>query len=82
MFSRRGIDKDERSLSNERTQIEQLHIDMEDERFILESSFENNLKSLLLNQEYESGLEKKPKNIKLTKELLNESKLAIKKDFN
>ena len=34
---------------------------MEDERFILESSFENNLKSLLLNQEYESGLEKKTK---------------------
>ena len=49
---------------------------MEDERFILESSFENNLKSLLLNQEYESGFEKKPKNIKLTKELLNESKLS------
>ena len=39
VFSRRGIDKDERSLSNERMQIEQLHIDMEDERFILESSF-------------------------------------------
>ena len=39
VFSRRGVDKDERSLSNERMQIEQLHIDMEDERFILESSF-------------------------------------------
>ena len=34
------------------------------------------LKSLLLNQEYESGFEKKPKNIKLTKELLNEIKLS------
>ncbi len=76
VFSRRGIDKDERSLSNERTQIEQLHIDMEDEKFILESSYESNLKSILLNQEYESGLEKKPKNTKLTKELLDESKLA------
>ena len=76
VFSRRGIDKDERSLSNERTQIEQLHIDMEDERFILESSFENNLKSLLLNQDYESGLEKKPKTNKLTKEILDESKLS------
>ena len=31
VFSRRGVDKDERSLSNERMQIEQLHIDMEDE---------------------------------------------------
>ena len=38
VFSRRGVDKDERSLSNERMQIEQLHIDMEDERFILELS--------------------------------------------
>ena len=44
VFSRRGVDKDERSLSNERMQIEQLHIDMEDERFIFESSFKEKLK--------------------------------------
>ena len=50
VFSRRGIDKDERSLSNERMQIEQLHIDMEDERFILESSYERKLKAIFLNQ--------------------------------
>ena len=55
VFSRRGVDKDERSLSNERMQIEQLHIDMEDERFILENSFKENLKSLLLNQKFQNG---------------------------
>ena len=76
VFSRRGIDKDERSLSNERMQIEQLHMDMEDERFILESSFEKNLKLLLVNNEYESGLEKKPKSPKLTKELLDDMNLS------
>ncbi len=82
VFSRRGVDKDERSLSNERMQIEQLHIDMEDERFILESSYEKNLKSILLNQEYESGLEKKPKTSKLSKELLDEIKLSHLKSIS
>ena len=76
VFSRRGIDKDERSLSNERMQIEQLHIDMEDERFILESSFEKSLKSLLLNQDYVSGLDKKPKTSKISKELLDDINLS------
>ena len=75
VFSRRGIDKDERSLSNERMQIEQLHIDMEDERFILENSFEKNLKSLLLNQVIVSGLDKKVKNIKITNDLLDQTTL-------
>ncbi len=75
VFSRRGIDKDERSLSNERMQIEQLHIDMEDERFILENSFEKNLKSLLLNQVIVSGLEKKVKNVKITNDLLDQTTL-------
>ena len=32
-------------------QIEQLHIDMEDERFILESSFKESLKSLFARSE-------------------------------
>ena len=75
VFSRRGIDKDERSLSNERMQIEQLHIDMEDERSILENSFEKNLKSLLLNQVIVSGLDKKVKNIKITNDLLDQTTL-------
>ena len=71
VFSRRGVDKDERSLSNERMQIEQLHIDMEDERFILESSFKENLKSLLLNQQFQSGKLKLKKNEKLADDILD-----------
>ena len=51
-------------------QIEQLHIDMEDERFILESSFKENLKSLLLNQKFQNGKIKLKKNDKLSDSLL------------
>ncbi len=59
------MDKDERSLSNERMQIEQLHIDMEDERFILESSYKDNLKSILVGKSFSSGKIKIKKNEKL-----------------
>ena len=75
VFSRRGVDKDERSLSNERMQIEQLHIDMEDERFILENSFKENLKSLLLNQKFQNGKIKLKKNDKLSDSLLSDISL-------
>ena len=81
VFSRRGVDKDERSLSNERMQIEQLHIDMEDERFILESSFKENLKSLLLNQQFQSGKLKLKKNEKLANDILDVISLNDLKAF-
>ena len=67
VFSRRGIDKDERALSNERSQIEQLHKDMEDEKFILESSFKSSLLDLFENSSYLSGLDQKPKSKKIVK---------------
>ena len=76
VFSRRGVDKDERSLSNERMHIEQLHIDMEDERFILESSFEKNLKDLLVDQICQSGLDGVAKNVKITTKFLDSAKLS------
>ena len=79
VFSRRGVDKDERSLSNERMQIEQLHIDMEDERFILESSFQEDLNKLLVNQTHVSGISKLSKNSKITETILNENNLKILK---
>ena len=60
------MDKDERSLSNERMQIEQLHIDMEDEKFILESSFKDNLNSLIQNQMHVKGIEGEKKNAKIS----------------
>ena len=77
-----GVDKDERSLSNERMQIEQLHIDMEDERFILETSFEKNLKSLLSNQVHVNGIEKLSKNSKITQEILDATKLSKLKNVS
>ena len=56
-------------------QIEQLHIDMEDERFILENSFKENLKSLLLNQKFQNGKIKLKKNDKLSDSLLSDISL-------
>ena len=77
VFSRRGVDKDERSLSNERMHIEQLHIDMEDERFILENSYQDNLKKLLINQTHLSGINGMTKNSKISESTLES--LALKK---
>ena len=82
VFSRRGVDKDERSLSNERMQIEQLHIDMEDERFILESSFKENLKSLLKDQKFLSGKVKLKKNEKLLDDVLEKISLTDLKSIS
>ena len=50
VFSRRGVDKDERALAIERSEIERLAKDRDDERAILERSFFARLKELLLGQ--------------------------------
>ena len=55
MFSRRGVDKDERALAIERAEIERLAKDRDDEKAILERSYNNRLKELLLNQTVASG---------------------------
>ena len=70
VFSRRGIDKDERALSNERQQIEQLHKDMEDEKHILESSFKNNLLEIFEGQTLDGNDTKLPKNKKISTDML------------
>jgi DNA-directed RNA polymerase subunit beta len=71
VFSRRGVDKDERSQAIERTEIERLAKDRDDERVILESGFYDRLKEQLLGQVAVSG----PKDFKvgsvLTEEVLN-----------
>ena len=48
VFSRRGVDKDERALAIERAEIERLAKDRDDERAILERSFAARLKELLI----------------------------------
>jgi DNA-directed RNA polymerase subunit beta len=60
VFSRRGVDKDERALAIERSDIERLAKDRDDERAILERSFNNRQKELLIGQTAQSG----PKGLK------------------
>ena len=50
VFSRRGVDKDERAMSIEQQEIEQLAKDRDDERAIIERSFYNRLKDALVGQ--------------------------------
>ena len=72
VFSRRGVEKDERALAIERDEIEHLTKDRDDERAILERGFHTRLKELLLSRVAVSG----PKGIrsgsKLTEVLLSE----------
>ncbi|KPF82634.1 DNA-directed RNA polymerase subunit beta [alpha proteobacterium AAP38] len=60
VFSRRGVDKDERALAIERAEIEKLAKDRDDEKGILERSFYTRLKELLIGQTVVSG----PKGLK------------------
>jgi len=69
VFSRRGVDKDERALAIERAEIERLAKDRDDERKILERSFYARLRDLLHTQEAASGRGVKA-GTKLTKEEL------------
>ncbi len=55
VFSRRGIEKDERAISIENHQIEIIARDRDDELKILEKSFGNLLKELLTGKTYVSG---------------------------
>ncbi len=60
IFSRRGIEKDERALAIEKAEIERLAKDRDDERAIIERYVYGRLHELLLNKKVESG----PKNFK------------------
>ncbi|WP_158046460.1 DNA-directed RNA polymerase subunit beta [Skermanella pratensis] len=55
VFSRRGVDKDERAMAIERAEIERLAKDRDDERKILERSFYGRLRELLVGQKAVSG---------------------------
>ena len=68
VFSRRGVDKDERALAIERQEIERLAKDRDDERAILERSYNARLKELMLGQTIVSG----PKAVK-TGEVVTEA---------
>ncbi|MCP4923518.1 MAG: DNA-directed RNA polymerase subunit beta, partial [bacterium] len=72
VFSRRGIDKDERALSIEQAEIERLAKDRDDERKILENAFHTQLKDLLLKQEVASGPKGVKKGASVEESLLSE----------
>ncbi|TVR99296.1 MAG: DNA-directed RNA polymerase subunit beta [Rhodospirillales bacterium] len=55
VFSRRGVDKDARALAIEQAEIERLAKDRDDERAILERSFNTRLRSLILGRTVVGG---------------------------
>lgn len=63
VFNRRGVDKDARSLTIERDEIEQLAKDRDDERRILEDGFYSRLEELLIGQDLASA----PKDVSIKK---------------
>ncbi len=72
VFSRRGVDKDERALAIERAEIERLAKDRDDERAILERSFNARLTDLVMGKKVVGG----PKDVTpggtVTQDLLSE----------
>jgi DNA-directed RNA polymerase subunit beta len=72
VFSRRGVEKDERALAIERAEIERLAKDRDDERAILERSFAARMKELLLGQTLVSGPKGAKSGTAITEELLAE----------
>ena len=70
VFSRRGIEKDQRAIAIENSQIESVSRDRDDELDILQKSFANQLKELLTGKLYLSGNDSFEKNTKLSFEQL------------
>ena len=69
VFARRGVDKDERALAIERSEIERLAKDRDDELAILERSFKTRLKALLLGRKAVGG----PKGLKAGSKLTEDT---------
>ena len=72
VFSRRGVDKDERALSIERSEIERLAKDRDDEKAILERSFYGRLKELLANQVAVKGPKGLEEGTRITEKVLSD----------
>jgi DNA-directed RNA polymerase subunit beta len=71
VFSRRGVDKDERALAIERSEIERLGKDRDDERGILERSLRSRLNELLPGKTVTGGPKGLESGTKLTPEILD-----------
>ena len=71
VFSRRGVEKDERALSIEQEEISALAKDRDDEINIIKTSFEHRLKSMFIGHEVVDAPKGIAKKTKLTEEVLN-----------
>jgi DNA-directed RNA polymerase subunit beta len=86
VFSRRGVDKDERALAIERAEIEHLAKDRDDEKAILERSFFGRLRDLLVNQTAVSGPKGLAAGTKITEKAMSDftpgqwRQIAVKND--
>ena len=78
VFNRRGVEKDERSLAIERSEIEILAKDRDDERTILEESFTQILKKNLVDKIVSKGIKDLKKNQKIA---LNDIDSFLYKDL-
>ena len=72
VFSRRGVDKDERAMAIERAEVERLAKDRDDERAIQERSFLNRLREKLLGAKAAGGFKGIKAGTVLTEEVLAE----------
>jgi DNA-directed RNA polymerase subunit beta len=72
VFSRRGVDKDERALQIERSEIERLAKDRDDERAILERSTAGRLKAILVGESFAGGLKGPKAGAKIDEAFLSE----------
>ncbi|MGH7000042.1 MAG: DNA-directed RNA polymerase subunit beta, partial [Stellaceae bacterium] len=72
VFSRRGVDKDERAMAIERAEIERLTKDRDDERAIQERSFLNRLREKLLDRKAAGGFKGIKSSTVITEEVLAE----------
>jgi DNA-directed RNA polymerase subunit beta len=72
VFSRRGVDKDERAMAIERSEIERLAKDRDDEKAIQERSFLNRMREKLLGAKAAGGFKGIKAGTELTEEVLAE----------
>ena len=72
VFSRRGVDKDERAMAIERAEIERLAKDRDDERAIQERAFLNRLREKLLTHKAAGGFKGIKAGTIITEEVLGE----------
>jgi len=72
VFNRRGVDKDERALAIERAEIESLAKDRDDEKAILERSFNEQIKTQIMDRKTVSGPKGFKAGGKVTEEMLAE----------